>query len=91
MKLFGWLFSPWVKFFLNGITEGFRIGYRQQPKPLQSAKRGLSCTLEHPETVKNYLAEEISAGRVAGPFSKLLVPNAHVSRFGGNTLESPTE
>jgi len=73
---------PLVEFFLNGITDGFRIGYRQQPKPLQSAKCNLSCALQHPDTVKNYLAEEISAGRVAGPFSKPLVPNAHVSRFG---------
>ena len=73
---------PLVEFLLNGITEEFRLVYRQQPKPLQSAKRNLSCALQHPDTVKNYLAEEISAGRVAGPFSKLLVPNAHVSQFG---------
>jgi len=71
-----------VDFFINGITKGFRIGFTQQSKPLQSAKRNLTCALEHPDTVKTYLAEEIAAGRVAGPFPKSLVPQAHVSRFG---------
>ena len=71
-----------VDFFINGITNGFCIGFKQQSKPLQSAKPNLTCALEHPDTVKTYLAEEIAAGRVAGPFPKSLVPQAHVSRFG---------
>jgi len=32
--------------------------------------------------VEKYLAEEITAGRVAGPFQKSSVPQAHVSQFG---------
>ena len=73
---------PLVEFFTNGIAEGFRIGFKQQSEPLQSAKRNLSCALQHPDTVKTYLTEEASAGRVSSPFSRSAVPHAHVSRFG---------
>jgi len=65
---------PLVDFFINGNTEGFCIDFRQQSKPLQSAKRNLTCTLQHPDTVKRYLAEEIAAGHVAGPFQKIFNP-----------------
>ena len=32
--------------------------------------------------MENYLSEEISLGRVAGPFQESLIPQAHISRFG---------
>ena len=73
---------PLVEFFITGLTEGFRIGFKEQSKPLRSAKRNLSCALQHPDTVLNYLTEEITLGRVAGPFPTSLVPQAQVSRFG---------
>ena len=73
---------PLVNFFISGITEGFRIGFKEQSTPLKSAKQNLSCALQHPDTVENYLTEEIALGRVAGPFQKSSVPQAHVSRFG---------
>ncbi|XP_065917618.1 uncharacterized protein [Dysidea avara] len=62
--------------------EGFRIGFKEQSTPLKSAKQNLSCALQHPDTVENYLIEVIALGRVAGPFQKSSVPQAHVSRFG---------
>jgi len=71
-----------VEFFLIGITHGFCLGFKPQQNQLKSTKQNLSCTLQHPETVKNYLAEEITLGKVVGPFQKSLVPQAHVSRFG---------
>ena len=73
---------PLVDFFINGVVEGFRIGFKQQSEPLQSAKRNLSCALQHPDIVKSYLTKEASAGRVAGPFPRSSVPHAHVSWFG---------
>ena len=42
---------PLVEFFINGLTEGFRIGFREQSTPLKSAKRNLSCALQHPDIV----------------------------------------
>jgi len=73
---------PLVEFFITGLTEGFCIGLKEQLKPLRSAKCNLSCALQHPDTVKNYLAEEITLGLVAGPFPNSLVPQVQVSQFG---------
>jgi len=71
-----------VQFFINGITRGFRIGFKSSPKPLKSAKRNLGCALQHPDTVSQYLADEIAHNRVAGPFQRSIIPEAHISRFG---------
>ena len=38
-----------VEFFIAGLTDGFRIGFKEQPKPLWSAKRNLSCAFHSPE------------------------------------------
>jgi len=73
---------PLVDFFITGITEGFRIGFKEQSTPLKSAKWNLSCALQYPETVEKYLSEEIALGCVAGPFQEFSIPQAYVSRFG---------
>ena len=69
-------------FFIKGILQGFRIGFKQPLKSLVSAKRNLNCALQHPDTVEEYLTDEIAHGRVAGPFQKEVTPAAHISRFG---------
>ena len=61
-----------VQFFISGISEGFRIGFKPPPKPLKSARRNQVRALQHPDTVSQYLADEISHNRVAGPFKSLL-------------------
>ena len=71
-----------VKFFLTGIKLGFRIGFNHFPGTLRSAKKNLDCALHHPIVVDQYLSEELSCSRVAGPFNTTLIPNAHISRFG---------
>jgi len=71
-----------VKFFITGITNGFRIGFNHSQESLRSAKKNIFCAIQHPEVVDTYLTEEISYCRVAGPFFPHLVPNAHISRFG---------
>jgi len=74
---------PLVDFFFTRITEGFHIGFKEQSTPLKSVKKNLSCALEHPKTVENYLTEEIALGRVAGLFQESMIPLANVSRFRG--------
>ena len=69
-------------FFIKRILQGFRNDFKQPLKSLVSAKRNLSCALQHPDTVEEYLADEIAHGRVAGPFQKEVIPAAHISRFG---------
>jgi len=71
-----------VDFFISGIQEGFRIGFSPRLTKLKSARRNMSCALEHPDVVESYLADEIAQGRVSGPLSYSSVPHAHISRFG---------
>jgi len=73
---------PLVELFITGLTEEFRIGFKEQSKPLGSVKHNLSCALQHPDTVKNYLAEEITLGWVVGPFPNSLVSQVQVSWYG---------
>ena len=60
-----------AQFFLQGISEGFRIGYNRcssiKPKP---AKRNLEGARQYPEVVDEYLAKELALNRIAGPYKK---------------------
>ena len=46
-----------VKFFLTGISQGFRNGYHNPQSLLKSTRRNLDCALQHPEVVDHYLEE----------------------------------
>ena len=70
-----------IRFFIYGISRGFRIGFNHPLSNLSSAKRNLYCALQHSTVVDQYLSEELSHHRMAGPFNTTLIPNAHVSRF----------
>ena len=67
---------------LNGLKYGFRIGYSYEGSQLSSAIKNMQSALEHPEVVDSYLAEELGSNRLVGPFSRKLIPKAHISRFG---------
>jgi len=71
-----------VQFMLEGICNGFRIGFTKPPSSLKSARYNLEGVREHPDIVTDYLFTEISLGRVAGPFPPQAVPAIHISRFG---------
>ena len=71
-----------VHFFLQGIATGFKVGYDYTSTALKSAKRNMNSASEHMEVVTQYLASEMSEGRVVGPFPPHMVPNTHISRFG---------
>ena len=64
------------------ISRGFRIGFNHPAGTLTSAKKNLDCSLQHPSVVDQYLAEELSCHRMAGPFNTNFIPGAHISRFG---------
>ena len=66
---------------IEGISEGFRIGFDHSQK-LRSAKRNMRSATEHPDIVQKYLCEEMQEGRVAGPFQPGEVTGLHISRFG---------
>lgn len=50
---------------LQGVTEGFRIGYHGEQSRLQAKGNNLVSAEEHPEVVDKYLTEEIALERVA--------------------------
>ena len=70
-----------VAFVLDGLRNGFRLGF-QHSKKLKSAKSNKASANQHSEVIDHYLANEVSLGRVAGPFSSPPFPNLHVSSFG---------
>ena len=71
-----------VQFMLDGICNGFHIGFTKPPSSLKAARSNLEGAREHPGVVTDYLSTEISLGRVAGPFPPRAVPQVHISRFG---------
>ena len=71
-----------VHFFLQGITGGFCIGYSHLLSKLKSSKRNMNSARTHATIVDDYLAEEVQAGCMTGPFPSNAIPNAQVSCFG---------
>ena len=70
-----------IQFLLDGITNGFRLGFNHTDSSLKPAKRNLPLAIAHPQVVEEYLQHEISMQRVAGPFPLTLVPDILTSRF----------
>jgi len=66
-------------FFLDDISQSFRISYHNFSRSLKSAKQNLDCAILHPEVIDHYLEEELALQCIAGPFQKKLVPEAHIS------------
>lgn len=73
--------QQFVTFVLDGLRHGFNLGFRHSQK-LKSATKNKSSAYEHPAVIDEYLANEVSLGRVAGPFSAPPFPFLHVSSFG---------
>ena len=71
-----------VKFVTDGLRTGFRTGFHADKINLKSAETNCSSAIAHPNVIDKYLADEIDARRVAGPFEAPPFPNLHVSRFG---------
>jgi len=71
-----------ARYICNGLRVGFRIGFRHG-SPLRSAAANTPSAEQHPQVVDEYLAKELSLGRLLGPFSVTsLPPNLHINRFG---------
>ena len=77
-----------TNFFIGGITSGFRLGCKTPLQTLKSSRKNLASSLEHPIVVDEYLANELKECRIAGPFKKGSIPDAHVSRFGVSPKKS---
>ena len=73
--------QPLVQFVLEGIRHGFRLGFCSS-QPLKPAKKNKPSAAQHASAIDEYLANEVSRGRVAGPFDSPPLPNLQVSSFG---------
>ena len=71
-----------VKFFLEGLSKGFRIGFEYTSIVLKSAQSNIASARSHANVVDEYLKTEIELTRVAGPFPPEAIHNGHISRFG---------
>jgi len=70
-----------VQFLLEGICNGFHIGFTRSKESLKSARTNLEGAQQHPEIVNDYLSSEMGSGRVVGPFPPRAVLFIHISQF----------
>ena len=66
---------------VDGITNGFSIGFSRKLGKCQSAKRNTMSAVENPTVVKAYLEKECRLGMVIGPLAQGTV-DVQISRFG---------
>ena len=57
-----------VQYFIDGISNGFRIGISTPVQALQSANKNLQTALLQPQVVDQYLQSELTLQRISGPF-----------------------
>ena len=62
-----------VDFVLNGIRHGVKLGFCPSKK-LKSAKKNKPSAIQHASVIDAFLANEVSLGRVAGPFDSPSIP-----------------
>ena len=71
-----------VQYILNGFHYGFWLGFNPDAVALKSAKVNCPSAFEHPLIVDNYLAKEVSLGRVSGPLKATALDGLQISHFG---------
>ena len=67
---------------VSGLSNGFHIGYQYSSSRRLSLSANMLSAARNPRPVEQYLATELAAGRIAGPFLRSEVPLVQVSRFG---------
>ena len=67
-----------VRYILEGIRNGFRVGFQYESGKLQPAKANMQSALAKPEVIREYLDKEVKAGRVIGQIEQPI----QISRFG---------
>ena len=71
-----------VEFVLNGIVQGFRIGFDYHTHKCRPAKQNMIPAKKNPLIVEEYLFKEREAGRVVGPLPRESMSSAQISPFG---------
>ena len=71
-----------VQYFIDGISDGFRIGISTPVQALHSANNNLQSALLQPQVVDEYLQSKLTLQRISGPFQQTHCPVVQISRFG---------
>ena len=74
--------GEFAQYLLDGIKEGFRIGFDYTSHSCTSASKNMRSAYEHPEPIDRYIEQEIAMGRIIGPLPDEWKGGIHVSRFG---------
>ena len=69
-----------VSYVIQGLEHELRLGFNHSVQ-LKSAKKNKASGYEHPRVIDNYLANEVSRGRVVRPFDNPPIPDLYVSSF----------
>ena len=75
----------YVDFILNGIKDGFRVGYARSSDSepaLSSARKNMKSAEDNSQVVKDYLEAERRRGVVLGPFLYEEMRQIQLNRFG---------
>ena len=70
-----------VEYLLEGMRQGFHIGFRHDHECKQ-AKSNMKSAVGNPEVVDQYLSKEVGLGRVVGTIEPQDALPVHISRFG---------
>ena len=71
-----------VTYVLDGLQNGFRVGFNPASVSLISATQNMPSASLRPSVIDDYLSTELAKGRIAGPFASPPLPHLHISRFG---------
>ena len=74
--------QAYVKFILDGIANGFRIGFAYSTSICTPASTNHPSANEHPEVISTALLREVSKGRLIGPLCPQDYPYMQVSSLG---------
>ena len=76
--------TRFASYIVEGISQGFRIGFVQSAgSSLSSARRNMRSAYENSSVVEEYTAAELDQGRLVGPIPRQAVATeVHLSQFG---------
>ena len=80
-----------MSYILDGIKNGFRVGFSYSTSPLTSASTNHPSANEHPNVITSALKKEVEKGRLFGPLDPMLYPDAHISSLGAVPKKHSTD
>ena len=74
--------QQFAHYILQGVSQGFRIGFHAPSLHLRSSTRNHPSSLVNQQVVSAYIEEEVAMGRMVGPIPPQLHPSLHTSPIG---------